>query len=135
MILEEIRTDVEEATGLNLNCNTRKREYVVARYVYMALAYKYTRDTLERIGSFVGRDHSTVVYALDNLDNQLFYEKKMKVIYDDLLEAYKEKYNPTVRASHDVKIKNQYRQKKKIFRKINAMTTKELNELESMLLC
>lgn len=133
MILEEIRNKVEERTGLKLVTNHRKQSYVTARYIYMALAYKFTKETLDNIGRFVGKDHSTVIYALETLDNRLYYEKDMKIIYEDLLEELGKKYNPKTRSEQIVKVKNQDRQRKKLLRRINAMTSKELTKLEQYL--
>lgn len=133
MILEEIRTTVENKTNLNITRNCSKQAYVTARYIYMALAYKFTKETLNSIGTFVGRDHSTVIYALDTLDNRLHYEKDMKIIHDDLMEYFGTMYSGKARSEQYVKIKSQNRQRKKILRMVNSMTDSELTKLESIL--
>lgn len=51
---------------------TRKREVVRARQIAMYLSKKYTQNSLKTIGlHFGGRDHSTVIYANNTVENRM----------------------------------------------------------------
>jgi hypothetical protein len=136
--LKTIKKDVENKVGLNLSRNTRKKEYVLSRYIYMVIANKFTCYTLEQIGMEVGRDHATVIYALNILEDALKYEPKygerLRRIYDELEGEYLDKYSPQKRAPQDMKFKKQLRQRKNIFRIINQLSVQQLSELEHQLL-
>ena len=45
--------------------NTRKRETVYQRAIYFKLAKDYTSESLSKIGNSVGRDHATVLHAIN----------------------------------------------------------------------
>lgn len=132
-IVNQILQDVQKKTDTNILTSSQKQKTVTARYMFMALAYRYTRCTLNFIGAKAGRDHSTVIYALDTLDNRLFYEKDMAIIYAELREQYDECFDPKVRALKETKIKNENRHKKKLIRRINAMSRQELKQLDFLL--
>lgn len=54
---------------------SRKRKYVLPRQAAMYLARKHTYMTLRDIGEeFGGRDHTTVMHAIDVVVNDLDYE-------------------------------------------------------------
>lgn len=82
-IVQDIETDISidyiqkmvaEHFGLSvdeLKDKTRKKEIVNARQVAMYLAKEYTGHSLKSIGhQFGGRDHSTVIHAIQSVDNQ-----------------------------------------------------------------
>jgi len=55
-----------------LRAKTRKKDVVRARQVAMYLAKKLTKHSLVTIGlHFGGRDHSTVIHAIENVDKNL----------------------------------------------------------------
>ena len=67
--LDEILKRVSQASGLHeeaLKLKTRKRKIVEARQAYMIIARLITDNSLEEIGTKVGKDHATVVYAFKN---------------------------------------------------------------------
>lgn len=132
-LLNQIFKDVKTATGLDIAKQSSKQSYVTARYIYMDLAYKFTNCTFELISGLVNKDHSTVVYGLDNLESRLFYEKDMKSIYADLLEEYDKKHHRVKREVREVRVKNEFRKRNKLIRKINKMNTKSLMQLESFI--
>lgn len=83
-IVQDIETDISidyiqklvaEHFGLtvdSLKDKTRKKEMVMARQVAMFLAKEYTGHSLKSIGyQFGGRDHSTVIHAIQSVDNQM----------------------------------------------------------------
>ena len=64
-------------TPSNINCRSRKKDYVTARQVSIYLAQKYTKMPATRIGKLVGgRDHSTVIYSCNQVEQRIKYDKK-----------------------------------------------------------
>jgi chromosomal replication initiator protein len=64
-------------TPVNINCRSRKKDYVTARQVTIYLAQKYTKMPATRIGKLVGgRDHSTVIYSCNQVEQRIKYDKK-----------------------------------------------------------
>ena len=76
MTLKDIKKTVEHVTGLSLTKNTRKREYVYARFIYFYLARKYGKKefiidgcvkyydcSLDSIGKLINKDHATVIHG------------------------------------------------------------------------
>ena len=55
--------------GLLPNSNTRRREFVIPRQVAMSIAYVFSAKSLKEVGDMFGRDHATVIYALQNMSN------------------------------------------------------------------
>ena len=73
-----------------LKSKTRKREVVTARQVAMYLAKKYTNHSLKSIGQyFGGRDHSTVIYALQTVNDLLDIDQPFRISFDDLQQKIK----------------------------------------------
>ncbi|OYX93274.1 MAG: chromosomal replication initiation protein DnaA, partial [Sphingobacteriia bacterium 35-40-5] len=64
---------------------TRKREIVQARQISMYLAKLHTKTSLKSIGAFFGgRDHSTVIYACQTVDDLIDTDKKFKGYVADI---------------------------------------------------
>lgn len=64
--------DIEDVRGLS-----RKRELVVARQLCMYFMKHQTKLSLKSIGAaFSGRDHSTVIYALQTIEDLMSTDKK-----------------------------------------------------------
>lgn len=55
---------------------TRKREYVWVRFYTIVFAHLYTSCSDSRIGELIGKDHSTVSYAIRSVKNLLFSSAK-----------------------------------------------------------
>lgn len=69
---------------------TRKREIVVARQVSMYLAKEYTNMSLKSIGShFGGRDHSTVIHAIQSINNLMETDKKFNATMQEVFKKIK----------------------------------------------
>jgi len=58
---------------------SRRRDHVVARKLFMVLAYRLTDESLEYIGMLANRDHATAVHSLNTLPMD----------YNDYREQYK----------------------------------------------
>ncbi len=69
-----------------LRAKTRKQEIVIARQTAMYLAKYFTKSSLKTIGlHFGGRDHSTVIYACQAVEDQL----KTDQMYRENIELLK----------------------------------------------
>ncbi len=69
---------------------TRKREIVVARQVSMYFAKEYTNMSLKSIGSnFGNRDHSTVIHAIQSVNDLIDTDKKFNATMQELMKKIK----------------------------------------------
>ncbi|MCK5840538.1 MAG: chromosomal replication initiator protein DnaA [Candidatus Sabulitectum sp.] len=87
-----ITSSVAEFFGVNPNTlkgKQRKREILVPRQISMYLMRDLTSLSLEEIGSFFGRDHSTVLNAIKRINNMMsddaFFKRKIIDIRESLL--------------------------------------------------
>lgn len=65
LVAEHFSLDIQKITG-----KTRKREIVVARQLAMYFTKNFTNASLKHIGKiFGGRDHSTVIYSVQQVQN------------------------------------------------------------------
>jgi chromosomal replication initiator protein len=73
--IDYIQKTVSEYFGISvedMKAKTRKKEIVISRQVAMFLAKEYTNHSLKSIGyHFGGRDHSTVIHAVQSVDNMM----------------------------------------------------------------
>jgi len=68
----------------------RKREIVQARQISMYLAKSHTKSSLKSIGAFFGgRDHSTVIYACQTVEDLIETDKKFKTYVSDIMKKLK----------------------------------------------
>ncbi len=68
-----------------VRARTRKREVVQARQVAMYFAKQFTKHSLKTIGlHFGGRDHSTVIHAIQSVENQRDTDVKFREIVEEL---------------------------------------------------
>ena len=100
-MLEFIKNAMIFEFGYDWMENTRKRETVYQRAIYFKLAKDYTNESLVRIGNSVGRDHATVLHAINTVfpiirkwekDLLLRYHK----IQNDIVPQYVESANKEV---------------------------------------
>jgi chromosomal replication initiator protein len=74
----------------DLKAKTRKKEIVIARQVAMYFSKDYTNHSLKSIGyHFGGRDHSTVIHALQSVDNMIDTDSKFRYSVDELKKKLK----------------------------------------------
>lgn len=62
----------------------RLAKIVIARQFYCYFARKYTNCTLQEIGSFIKKDHATVIHAINSIDNYIYTKDKF------IIQKYKE---------------------------------------------
>jgi chromosomal replication initiator protein len=71
---------------------TRKKEVVLARQLGMFFAKEYTNLSLQTIGQYFGkRDHSTVIHAINCVNDLIETDRKFKKSYQDLQKKLKVK--------------------------------------------
>jgi len=82
-VAEEFKISGEELKG-----KSRKKEIVIPRQISMYLAKEYTNHSLKSIGyHFGGRDHSTVIHAIQSVNDMIETDDKFK----SKMEALKKK--------------------------------------------
>lgn len=68
-----------------LKSKLKKREIVIPRQVAMYFCKRYTQLTLALIGeNFGGRDHSTVIHALESVEDMMKTDSNFKITIDEL---------------------------------------------------
>ncbi len=68
-----------------LRAKTRKREIVQARQISMFFAKELTKASLKTIGMhFGGRDHSTVIHAVQTVNDLISIDKEFRKNIDDI---------------------------------------------------
>jgi chromosomal replication initiator protein len=74
----------------DLKAKTRKKEVVIARQVAMYFSKDYTNHSLKSIGyHFGGRDHSTVIHAVQSVNDMIDVNANFKTSIDDLRKKLK----------------------------------------------
>ena len=75
-----------------LKSKTRRREIVVARQVGMYLTKEFTNLSLKSIGyHYGGRDHTTVIHAINTVNDLIDTDLKFSHTIDELLKNVKMK--------------------------------------------
>ena len=70
--------------------NSRRKEVAIARHIAMYLCKKLTDSSLKTIGlHFGGRDHSTVIHSLKNVENKYLKDPKLSKYIQTLIEKSK----------------------------------------------
>ena len=104
--LQNIVTDIDSEVGIDyiqktvsdyfkveqedLKAKTRKREIVIARQVAMYFSKDYTNHSLKSIGyHFGGRDHSTVIHAVQSVNDMMDTNAKFRYSIDELKKKLK----------------------------------------------
>ena len=68
-----------------ISCRSRKGELVELRHIWMQLMYKYSGLSLSKVGNLAGRDHTTVIHAINKVDAMCLYEKRFRANYTKVL--------------------------------------------------
>lgn len=76
--------DVDEK---KIRDKTRKQEIVLARQISMYLAKRFTDSSLKNIGlHFGGRDHSTVIHAIQNVEREMTRDQEYRERIERLVD-------------------------------------------------
>ncbi len=74
----------------DLKAKTRKKEIVIARQTAMYFSKEYTNHSLKSIGyHFGGRDHSTVIHAVQSVNDMIDTDSKFKSSIEELKKKLK----------------------------------------------
>lgn len=74
----------------SMKSKVKKREIVIPRQVAMYFCKRFTQLTLQLIGqSFGGRDHSTVIHALESVEDMMKVDQNFKNQVDELYKKLK----------------------------------------------
>jgi chromosomal replication initiator protein len=88
--LHKIVTEHFNVSLESIKSKTRKKEIVIARQVAMYLAKQYTNHSLKSIGQYCGgRDHSTVIHAIQAVNDMLHTEHQFKVSLEEIKRKVK----------------------------------------------
>ena len=88
--IQKTVSDYFRVTQDELKAKTRKKEIVIARQVAMYFSKDYTNHSLKSIGyHFGGRDHSTVIHALQSVNDMLDTDAKFRYSVDELKKKLK----------------------------------------------
>lgn len=79
-ILKYVSEKVEIPVEI-LKMKTRKREIVEARQFFFVEAKEQTKESLARIGAFVGKDHATVVHGIKTVNNTVEVKEKYEELF------------------------------------------------------
>ena len=99
LAIDIVKKTVGEQYGVTaeqLDCKSRVRPFVIPRHISMYICNELQLGTLKGIGSkFGGRDHSTVIHAIQVVNDELFtdrfgdYKFTIKELIDKLEEKIK----------------------------------------------
>lgn len=91
--IDYIQKTVSDFYRLNTNdlkAKTRKREIVIARQIAMYFSKEYTNHSLKSIGyHFGGRDHSTVIHAVQTVNDMIDTDNTLRGNVDDIRKRLK----------------------------------------------
>lgn len=84
MLPNEIIKIIDYTFDSKLNDNTRKRELVENRMIFAKIVYDMHKLSLMRIGSYINKNHATIIHYLKQHENlmdfDIFYKMKYKKI-------------------------------------------------------
>lgn len=91
---------VLEQTGLDkIRTKSRAHEYVLGRFLFCGLAKQYTPYSLATIGSYLDRDHATVLHAIRSLEWELKWNKDLQAQHESLTIIMESQFTETMNAA------------------------------------
>lgn len=89
--IQKVVSDYYNISVSDIKGKKRDHKYVFPRKVAMYIAREITEDSLPEIGSeFGGRDHTTVMYAINNIGNQIKSDSTLETTIKILVRSIKE---------------------------------------------
>lgn len=82
--LQAIKEEIENYFNVELESKTRSRDLTYPRSIYYSICRKHTPHSLHQIGESVGKNHATVINALNSTINELNYEPYYNLFYKEL---------------------------------------------------
>lgn len=111
--LETLQKVIESRLEVQLNKNTRKKEYIFARALFYALAYDGKRVTYSTIGKYIGRDHATILHSVKNVFPQIMFDENYKRLYDELSLILDDSVDENTSTTHQNGISRLYQEMQK----------------------
>lgn len=84
MELKYLIKKVNKHFDCDIRKDTREREVVMARGAFFWLAKHTSKKSVKKIGASVGRDHTSVIYCLKNLNDWLRFDEFFKADFESL---------------------------------------------------
>jgi hypothetical protein len=142
-ILKELKKIIKHETGIDLNdediLKSQRREYVESRGMYCTLLREMTNLTLTSIGRSLKKDHTTVLYSLENfvywLKNDPHLEKsyiQIKLIFKKYLQL-KDTPNLDELIENYLKLKKEYKKLYEFYSKSNEKNKPEIENFVKFL--
>ena len=135
-MLQVIREAVEAVTSCDIVTRTRRVEYVQARMIFIKIA-RDNKETLQGIGSFVGRGHDTMINALKKFNQEVQYDSAFRAKYIavtdilgnlDIKEC--ENATETLLEAYEMRNANLIKQNAELRAKLSRLTSDDtINEL------
>lgn len=94
-MLKEIMKLVSEQYGLDITQTNRRKDLVMARWVYYKLCRDFTPASLAEIGKSLNKNHATVLHGLKGFENwqlQKSYYADHIEIYEKISQLYEKKH-------------------------------------------
>lgn len=137
MIHQTIKKLVEDYYTLKIDSKTRKREYIEARAIYYKLLRDNSRMSLSAIGKTMNKDHATVLYTINKIDDWVQYDKQLRQDYETLTsrlkhammlnpEQFKESIN--IEGFYEIEYKKLEEEYKKLEEKHNYIVNNKIAE-------
>jgi len=74
---------IDDTLNVDIRSKTKKRKVVYSRFIFYHLM-RNKNFSLQKIGSFLGKDHATVIHGLKQFENLIQYED-FKEQYDKVV--------------------------------------------------
>ena len=88
-----LRSTIQVVVGCDIKNKTKKTEFVYGRMVFYVLM-RNQGCTLQTIGDYVGKDHATVLVAINQFYNLITQDKYLNDIYFECSRSFKERVEP-----------------------------------------
>lgn len=86
---ERVRQHIITELGVDVFISTRERYNVEARCLYYTILKELTpKQSLEKIGRSINKDHATVIYGLGQYESFCFYNKNLDLIRRKIIILY-----------------------------------------------
>lgn len=90
-----IKKRINKFLNIDIDNQTRQREYVEARMIYYWLCFYFTNMNLSNIAKTLKKNHATVIHAIKNfpifMETDKQFKEKFLAIYETLKEDVEKK--------------------------------------------
>ncbi len=91
----ELVCEILDVTPEQLKSKNRSREFVEARQIFSHLLMRVSnyKVSFELVGSFIGKDHATIIYSVNEAEKLMIWNKLFLKKYNACLKAFKTKHD------------------------------------------